>query len=74
MLNQLTTEQRNPASEWIDSLSALEIVRLMNAEDAKVAEAVGREAEVIARAIEGIADRLRSGGRLVYLVRALPGG
>ena len=67
MLNQLTTEQRNPASESIDSLSALEIVRLMNAEDAKVAEAVGREAEVIARAVEGIADRLRGGGRLVYL-------
>ena len=62
-----TTEQRNPASEALDTLSALEIVRLMNAEDAKVAPAVGREAEAIAQAIDVIADRLRVGGRLVYL-------
>jgi N-acetylmuramic acid 6-phosphate etherase len=62
-----STESRNPASERIDTLSPLEIVRLMNAEDAKVAEAVGREAEPIARAIEVIADRLRSGGRLIYI-------
>jgi len=62
-----TTEARNPASERIDTLGPLEIVRLMNAEDAGVAEAVGRVAEPIARAIEIIADRLRSGGRLIYL-------
>jgi N-acetylmuramic acid 6-phosphate etherase len=62
-----TTESRNPASEQIDSLPPLDIVRLINAEDARVAEAVGREAEPIARAIEIIADRLRQGGRLVYL-------
>jgi N-acetylmuramic acid 6-phosphate etherase len=62
-----TTEARNPASERIDSLSPLEIVRLMNAEDARVAEAVGREAAAIAQAIEVIADRLHGGGRLVYI-------
>ena len=62
-----TTEGRNPASEAIDSLSALEIVRLMNSEDACVAEAVGCEAEPIALAIEVIADRLRGGGRLIYI-------
>jgi len=62
-----TTEAHNPASESIDSLSALEIVRLMNAEDSRIAEAVGREAAAIAQAIEVIADRLRAGGRLVYL-------
>jgi len=67
MLDRLTTEGRNPASEVIDSLSALEIVRLMNAEDATVAEAVGREAESIARAVEVIAERLRGGGRLIYI-------
>src|SRR4051812_36950159 len=38
----------------------------MNAEDARVPPAVGAEAESIARAIEVIADRLRTGGRLVY--------
>jgi N-acetylmuramic acid 6-phosphate etherase len=61
------TEARNPASEQIDTLSPLEIVRLMNAEDARVAEAVGREAESIARAIEVISQRLQAGGRLVYI-------
>ncbi len=67
MLSRLTTELRNPASERIDSLSALEIVRLMNAEDATVAEAVGREAAAIARAIESVVARLAAGGRLVYI-------
>jgi N-acetylmuramic acid 6-phosphate etherase len=67
MLDHLTTEGRNPASEAIDALSAIEIVRLMNAEDAKVAEAVAREAEPIARAVEAIAERLRAGGRLIYV-------
>jgi N-acetylmuramic acid 6-phosphate etherase len=62
-----STEGRNPASERIDTLSPLEIARLMNAEDALVAEAVGRELEPIARAIEVIAERLRAGGRLVYI-------
>jgi N-acetylmuramic acid 6-phosphate etherase len=65
-LAHLTTEGRNPASEAIDRMSALEIVRLINAEDATVAAAVAREAEAIGRAIEVIADRLHAGGRLVY--------
>ena len=67
MLNKLTTESRNPASETLDQLSAIEIVQLMNAEDAQVSVAVGKEAEVIARAVEIIADRLRDGGRLIYI-------
>ena len=66
-LSDLSTEGRNPASEDLDRLSAAEIVRLMNAEDAKVAAAVGREADAIARAVEVVAGRLRQGGRLVYL-------
>jgi len=67
MLNKLTTESRNPASEKLDELTAIEIVQLMNAEDAQVSIAVGKEAAAIARAVELIADRLRSGGRLVYI-------
>jgi N-acetylmuramic acid 6-phosphate etherase len=66
-MSRLTTEARNPASERIDTLSPLEIARLMNAEDAQVPQAVGREAEAIAQAMEVIAERLRKGGRLVYL-------
>jgi N-acetylmuramic acid 6-phosphate etherase len=65
--DHLLTESRNPHSESIDALSALEIVRLMNAEDAKVVEAVGTEAESIARAIEWAADRFRHDGRLIYV-------
>ena len=66
MLESLTTEGRNPASEALDALSALEIARLMNAEDAGVAAAVGIQVEVIAAAIDVIADRFRQGGRLIY--------
>jgi N-acetylmuramic acid 6-phosphate etherase len=65
--DHLLTESRNPHSESIDALSPLEIVRLMNAEDAKVVEAVGAESESIARAIEWAADRFRRGGRLIYV-------
>lgn len=63
----LTTEAVNPASTGIDELSPLEIVRLMNAEDAGVAAAVATQAEGIARAIDGVTGRLRGGGRLVYM-------
>jgi N-acetylmuramic acid 6-phosphate etherase len=64
--DHLLTESRKPRSESIDALSPLEIVRLMNSEDARVVEAVGAEAASIARAIEWAADRLRRGGRLIY--------
>jgi len=63
----LATEQVNPATLEIDRQSPLEIVRAINAEDASVAGAVARELPQIARAIEAITARLRSGGRLIYL-------
>ena len=66
-LARLTTEAVNPASARIDELDAAGIVAVMNAEDAEVALAVGRESAAIAQAIEIIADRFRSGGRLVYI-------
>jgi N-acetylmuramic acid 6-phosphate etherase len=65
-LDHLLTEARNPASVDLDALSALDIVRLMNAEDSRVAPAVAAQAEPIAHAVDVIADRLRAGGRLVY--------
>jgi N-acetylmuramic acid 6-phosphate etherase len=67
MLEHLTTEARNPDSEKLDSLNPAGLVRLINGEDAKVAEAVGRASESIAKAIEVIAHRLSHGGRLVYI-------
>ena len=66
-LSNLTTESRNPASEEIDRLTSIEIARLMNAEDAKATAAVGRVVEHIASAIDVVAERLRNGGRLVYI-------
>jgi len=63
----LTTEGRNPRTAYLDTMSAIEIVRVMNAEDATVAAAVGREAGAIAAAVEGIAARFARGGRLIYV-------
>jgi len=62
----LETEKINPASADIDRMSPLEMVQVMNAEDAKVAAAVQQELPQIARAIEAIAERMRRGGRLIY--------
>jgi len=66
-MTRSTTEARNPASEKIDTLSPIEIVRLMNEEDSRIPWAIAREAEAIAQAVEVIADRLRNGGRLIYI-------
>jgi len=66
-MDQLQTEARNPASTRLDEMTALEIVCLMNTEDARVAPAVATQAESLARAIEIVADRLRAGGRLIYI-------
>lgn len=66
-MQYLTTEQSNPTSSQIDTLSAIEIVRLMNVEDHSVAAAVESESTAIARAVEKIAEQLSKGGRLLYL-------
>lgn len=65
--DHLLTESRNMRSESIDTLSVLEIVGLINSEDAKVVAAVGAESAAIAQAIDWAADRLRRGGRLIYV-------
>src|SRR5690348_3599969 len=66
-LHRLVTEQSNAASVEIDQMTPLQIVQMMNAEDAGVAAAVANELPSIAAAVEAIAARLRNGGRLVYL-------
>ncbi len=60
------TEKRNPRTAAIDTLSALEIITLINDEDAKVAAAVKQELPHIARAVDVIVARLKRGGRLLY--------
>lgn len=67
MLDPRLTEQRNPRSQRIDTLSTIEIVDLINAEDRMVAEAVGEERLAIARAVDIVVDCFRRGGRLFYV-------
>jgi len=61
------TEQENPHTANLSSLSVPEIVRLMNNEDALVASAVGRVLPEIVKAVERIVERLGGGGRLFYV-------
>lgn len=65
-LDPRLTEQRNPATAEIDRLSALEIVRVINEEDHRIAPAVASQLEQIAQAVEIAAECFRNGGRLIY--------
>ena len=66
-LRRLPTEQNLPAASDLDRMSSIEIVRLINREDATVAAAVGRALPQIARAIDVVVAGLRHGGRLIYV-------
>lgn len=66
-LSTLITEQRNPNSMHVDSLSALEIVQLMNDEDKQVPLAIEKCLPQIAQAVERIVSAFQQGGRLVYI-------
>src|ERR1019366_2522263 len=61
------TEHRNPRTAQIDLATPLEIVDLINAEDALVAGAVASQREEIARAIDVATTTFRRGGRLFYV-------
>ena len=66
-LSTLITEQRNPNSMNVDSLSALEMVQLMNQEDKQVPLAIEKCLPQIAQAVECIVAAFQQGGRLVYI-------
>ena len=66
-LDSLLTKQRNAASENLDALSTFEMLRVINHEDHKVADAVGRALHEIATAVDGIAAKLDAGGRMFYV-------
>lgn len=66
-LSRITTEQRNTRSAEIDTLPTLEMLRVINDEDAGVAPAVAAQLPFIAQAVDGIVDRIRKGGRLIYI-------
>ena len=65
--SELTTEQRNSASANIDKCSTLEMLKIINDEDKKIASAVEKILPHIAKAVELIAEKISSGGRLFYI-------
>lgn len=66
-LGSLLTETRNPATEKLDELSTLDMLAVINDEDARVAAAVRAELPHIAEAVDEIAARFSRGGRLYYI-------
>jgi N-acetylmuramic acid 6-phosphate etherase len=66
-LGSLLTESRNPATEHLDQLSTLDMLRVINDEDATVAAAVRAELPNIALAVDAISERFQGGGRLFYI-------
>jgi N-acetylmuramic acid 6-phosphate etherase len=67
MLGKLLTEQVNPQSANIDALDTESMLRVMNAEDRKVADAVAHAIPSIARSLDAIVSRVTQGGRLFYI-------
>ncbi len=66
-LQTLTTEKMNEASAGLDTKSAIDMARIINQEDAKVANAVKKALPEVAAVIDTVARCLRDGGRLIYV-------
>ena len=65
-LSKMVTESRNVASRNIDTLSTIEMLKVINDEDKKVALAVEQVLPEVARAVDAVAEAFRLGGRLIY--------
>lgn len=66
-LEKLTTESINENTGNIDSVSTIDMLRLINEEDKKVPYAIEKELDSVAKAVEVTAERLSRGGRLIYI-------
>jgi N-acetylmuramic acid 6-phosphate etherase len=66
-IESLSTEGRNPNSMNLDQVSTLEMVKIMNNEDAKVAAGIATVLPQIATAIDRAAERFAAGGRIIYI-------
>ncbi|WP_445373770.1 N-acetylmuramic acid 6-phosphate etherase [Photorhabdus tasmaniensis] len=66
-LINMVTESRNPASTCIDTLPTLEMLRIINNEDKKVALAVEQTLPQVAKTVDKITEAFRQGGRLIYI-------
>lgn len=66
-LKGMTTETRNQNTFHLDSMSSLEIVTVMNQEDAKVPQAIHKHLDKIAKVVELAVECLEKGGRIIYM-------
>lgn len=66
-LSSMTTEVRNPNSTNLDQMSSLEVITVMNQEDAKIPLAIAKVLPQIAKAVDWVTEAFRSGGRLFYM-------
>lgn len=66
-LSSLATEAINPDTKDIDKVSTVEMMKMINNEDKKVAFAVEKEIDQIAKAVDMVAEAFLSGGRLFYI-------
>ena len=66
-IQELGTERRNRAAAALDTMSALAIARLINHEDQRVPGAVAKALPQIAKAIDAIANKISTGGRMIYV-------
>lgn len=65
-LKSLPTEQRNPDTINIDELDTLDMLKLINNEDKKVAFCVEKHLDKIAKAVDAVSERFAAGGRIIY--------
>ncbi|MER6945877.1 N-acetylmuramic acid 6-phosphate etherase [Nonomuraea sp. NPDC000554] len=72
-LSDLTTESTDPRFSGIDRMSVAELAATMNGADATVPDAVAKALPEITRAIEATSERMKAGGRLVYVGAGTPG-
>jgi N-acetylmuramic acid 6-phosphate etherase len=73
-LDRLVTEAGGAADRAYEERSTAELLELMSAADEEVPQAVRRQREAVARAIDAIVERLRAGGRLIYAGAGTSGG
>lgn len=66
-IDHLKTESRNPKTQNLDTMSTLELLRVMNEEDRKAMDAVGEALPQIDQAVQLVIRALNNGGRLIYM-------
>lgn len=66
-LKNMSTETRNPNTMQLDTMTPLEIVTVMNSEDAKVPEAIRPALLQIAQCVTWATESIENGGRIIYM-------